>query len=121
VLAKRRVEVFDALQLPTTQPGEHVPGLNPGPGRRAILGYAVDEHAGRLAQAEIAGDLGGELRGLDADERMLDLSLLEQLVGHADRGRCRNREADGHRSLLRWDVGIGDSDHLALRVNHGTA
>jgi len=58
---------------------------------------------------------------LDADERMLDLSLIEQLVGHADRAHCRNREADGHRSLLRGDVGIGDSDHLALRVNHGTA
>jgi hypothetical protein len=98
VLAKRRVDASDALQLPTTQPGEHVRGLNPGPGRRAILGYAVDEHAGRLAQAEIAGDLGGGLRGLDADERMLDLSLVEQLVGHADRGRRRNREADGHRS-----------------------
>jgi hypothetical protein len=74
--------------------------------RRAILGFAIDEHAGRLAQAEIAGDLGGELRGLDADERMLDLSLLEQLVGHAERGHCRNREADGHRSLLRWVIPI---------------
>ena len=37
VLAKRRVEVFDALQLATTQPGEHIPGSIParvaGPSR----------------------------------------------------------------------------------------
>ena len=119
VLAKRDVNVLDVLKLTAPERGEHVAGRDPSLSGGAAVGDPVNQHAGRLVYTELAGDLSGELRGLDPDEGMLDPSLLEQLIGHADRGGRGNGKADGHRSLLRRDVGIGYPDHLALRIDDG--
>src|SRR4029453_19440035 len=92
-----------------------------GPLGRSAFDHVQHDHAPGLVQAQLGGDLGGDLVGLDAQGGVGGPAGLEPLAAHVDGGGTGDGEADGDRPLLGRDVGNVDADHLAAAVDQRPA
>ena len=85
LLAKRREQILRGLQRASGDRHEDVARLDVG-----LIGWSasrdlVDEDASALLNPKLLGQLGGEPGGLDADECVLDATVLQQLIRDAYR------------------------------------
>ena len=76
-----------------------VAGLDPGLVGRAVGDDRLHQGAALDVEVEHVGDLGGQVGAADAEEGVLDLAVVDQLLGDLAGGVDRHREADADVAL----------------------
>ena len=107
MLAKRGEQLLDTGDLLAANRRQDVARADASLRGRTVWREGVHHHAAN-GHVQLARDLGGELRGLQTEVGMSHAAVLEQRVGDPRGGRCRDREADRDRALLRRDVRDAD-------------
>jgi hypothetical protein len=94
VTAQRPEERLDRVHRLAVERHDHVAGADARPLGRCCRYHVGHDHPGVRLHPELPGELRGDGGGLDAEERVADRALLEQLLDDVDDRRRRDREAE---------------------------